>query len=82
LARSKVETFLEVLEIIKGGISKPTHIMSRASLSWQPLMRILKSMMSQGLVKETVVTGDKRSTKIYELTMKGDEIVKHFRGGG
>jgi predicted transcriptional regulator len=86
-SRSKLETFIDVLEVIKGGISKPTRIMSRANLSWQPLTRILSSMVNQGFVREIDVsdTGrkrDKRTTKLYEITMKGDEIVKHFRGGG
>ncbi len=87
MARTKLETFLEVLEVIKGGTSKPTRIMSRAGLSWQPLTRILGSMVNQGFVREIDVSGterkrDKRTTKLYEITMKGDEIVKHFRGGG
>lgn len=87
MARTKLETFLDVLEVIKGGISKPTRIMSRANLSWQPLMRILSSMVNQGFVREIDVSllprwggRDKRTTKLYEITMKGDEIVKYFRG--
>ena len=86
MPRTKLETFLEVLEVIKGGISKPTRIMSQARLSWQPLMRILSSMVNQGFVREIDVSDaerkrDKRTTKLYEITMKGDEIVKHFRAG-
>ena len=84
-ARSKLETFIDVLEVIKGGISKPTRIMSRANLSWQPLTRILSSMVNQGFVREIDVSDrkrDKRSTKVYEITMKGEEVVKYFRGGG
>ncbi len=85
-ARSKLETFIDVLEVIKGGISKPTRIMSRANLSWQPLTRILSSMVRQGFVREIDVSDtrkrDKRTTKLYEITMKGEEIVKDFRGAG
>ncbi|TEU09360.1 hypothetical protein E3J20_06555, partial [Candidatus Bathyarchaeota archaeon] len=45
--RSKLEIYLEVLQIIKGGTSKPTRIMYSANISWQPLMRVLSSMISQ-----------------------------------
>lgn len=83
--RSKLEIYLEVLQIIKGGTSKPTRIMYNANISWQPLMRVLGSMMNQGLVREIDVsdTGrkrDKRTTKIYEITMKGEQVVRYFRG--
>ncbi len=83
--RSKLEIYLEVLQIIKGGTSKPTRIMYNANISWQPLMRVLGSMMKQGLVREIDVsdTGrkrDKRTTKIYEITMKGEQVVRYFRG--
>ena len=80
-SRSKLETFIDVLEAIKGGISKPTRIMSRANLSWEPFMRILSSMVNQGFVREIDVSMG-RTTKLYEITMKGEEIVKHFRGAG
>ncbi len=83
--RSKLEIYLEVLQIIKGGTSKPTRIMYNANISWQPLMRVLGSMMNQGLVREIDVrdTGrkrDKRTTKIYEITMKGEQVVRYFSG--
>ncbi len=83
--RSKLEIYLEVLQIIKGGTSKPTRIMYNANISWQPLMRVLGSMMKQGLVREIDVsdTGrkrDRRTTKIYEITMKGEQVVRYFKG--
>lgn len=83
--RSKLEIYLEVLQIIKGGTSKPTRIMYQANISWQPLTRILRSMVSQGLVREVDTrTGgrkrDKRTSKIYEITMKGESVIKYFKG--
>ena len=83
--RSKLEIYLEVLQIIKGGTSKPTHIMYNANISWQPLIRVLESMMNQDLVTEIDVsdTGrkrDKRTTKLYEITMKGEQVVRYFKG--
>jgi len=83
--RSKLEIYLEVLQIIKNGTSKPTRIMYNANISWQPLMRVLGSMKGQGLVNEIDVTGqerkrDKRTSKLYEITMKGERVIRYFRG--
>ncbi|UCH57610.1 MAG: hypothetical protein JSV18_01435 [Candidatus Bathyarchaeota archaeon] len=83
--RSRLEIYLEVLQIIKDGTSKPTRIMYSANISWQPLMRVLKSMVSQDLIREIDVTAqetkrDKRTSKIYEITMKGEQVIRYFRG--
>jgi len=84
--RSKLEIYLEVLQIIKMGTSKPTRIMYRANISWQPLTRILTSMVSQGLI-EAVDTNslsrrkrDKRTRNIYQITMKGEQVIRYFKG--
>jgi predicted transcriptional regulator len=84
--RSKLEIYLEVLKIIKNGTSKPTRIMYQANISWQPLTRILTSMVSQGLV-EAIDTNsqsrrkkDKRTKNIYQITMKGEQVIRYFRG--
>jgi len=83
--RSKLEIYLEVLKIIKGGTAKPTRIMYQANISWQPLMRILSSMVSQGLIEEIDTTQsvrkrDKRTSKIYSITMKGEQVLRYFKG--
>ena len=48
-------------------------------------MKALGSMANQGLVREIDVsdTGrkrDKRTSKIYEITMKGEQVVRYFKG--
>jgi predicted transcriptional regulator len=83
--RSRLEIYLEVLQIIKGGTSKPTRIMYNANISWRPLMRVLGSLIDQELVREIDVSAlgrkrDKRTTKLYEITMKGEQVVRYFRG--
>ncbi len=83
--RSKLEIYLNVLQIIKEGTSKPTRIMYGANISWQPLMLSLGSMVNQGLVREIDVSDrgrkwDKRTTKVYEITMKGEQVVRYFKG--
>jgi predicted transcriptional regulator len=60
--------------------------MYQANISWQPLMRVLGSMVAQDLVREidTRVEGrrrrDKRTSKIYEITMKGEQVIRYFKG--
>ena len=83
--RSKLEIYLEVLQIIKSGVSKPTCIMYQANVSWQPLKRVLNSMVSQGLIDEIDTSSierrrDKRTSKIYEITMKGEQVHRYFKG--
>jgi predicted transcriptional regulator len=82
--RSKLEIYLEVLKIIKGGTDKPTRIMYQANISWQPLMKILTSMVFQDLVEEIdMTTGrrrDKRTSRVYVITMKGEKVLRYFRG--
>ena len=78
--RSKLEIYLDVLWIIKNGTRKPTRIMYGANLSWKPLQRILSSMVSQGLIREVDARGgrDRRTNKTYEITQKGENVVKYF----
>jgi predicted transcriptional regulator len=83
--RSKLEIYLEVLKIVKGGTEKPTRIMYQANISWQPLMKILSSMVSQELIEEIDMTSgrrrrDKRTSRIYVITMKGEQVIRYFKG--
>lgn len=77
--RSKFEIYIDVLTEIKNGIVIPTRIMYGANLSWKPLQRILKSLVSQGLVIEHAKSeGDKRTKKVYEITDKGENVLQYF----
>ncbi len=76
--------YLEVLQIIKGGTSKPTRIMYNANISWQPLKRVLNSMISQDLIREIDVSLErrkrvKRTSRLYEITMKGEQVMRYFK---
>ena len=78
--RSKLEIYLDVLWIIKNGTRKPTRIMYGANLSWKPLKQILSSLVSQGFIREVDVrdSRDKRTSTCYEITQKGENVVKYF----
>lgn len=78
--RSKLEIYLNVLQIIKSGTEKPTRIMYAANLSWKPLQKILDAMTTQGLINgvEAEDGDDKRTTKIYEISQKGENVLRYF----
>jgi len=78
--RSKLEIYLDVLWIIKNGTRKPTRIMYGANLSWKPLQSILNSLVSQGFIREVDVRDgrDKRTSICYEITQKGENVIKYF----
>jgi predicted transcriptional regulator len=79
--RSKLEVYLDVLWTIKNGTTKPTRIMYESNLSWKPLQRTLNSLASQGLVAEYEPEDnrDRRTTTCYELTQKGENVLKYFK---
>ncbi len=81
LRRSKFEIILCVLDAVKNGNDKPTRIMHKTNLSWQPLGKVLESLVEQGLLEELENTGSRRSRKTYVLTEKGRGILSYFEGG-
>ena len=78
--RSKLEIYLDVLKVIKEGTTKPTRIMYGANLSWKLLQGVLSSMADQYLIEEIDVSEsrDKRTNKVYQVTTKGDSVIRYF----
>ncbi|HUV34152.1 MAG TPA: winged helix-turn-helix domain-containing protein [Candidatus Desulfaltia sp.] len=77
--RSRFEIYVDVLSEIKNGSNKPTQIMYAANLSWRPLQEILRSLVGQGLIAEIdEEIKDKRTKVQFDLTMKGDNVVRYY----
>lgn len=58
--------------------------MQNANLSYSLLQRVLISLEKQGLVKKTeyllkVRNRDRRTTRVYELTTKGEQVLRYLR---
>ncbi len=58
--------------------------MYNANISWKPLMQALNSMISQDLIREIDVSSerrkrDKRTSRLYEITMKGEHVIRYFK---
>ncbi|RJS87513.1 DUF4364 family protein [Candidatus Bathyarchaeota archaeon] len=69
--RSRLEIYLDVLEKVSRGVSRPTNIMYKCNLSWRPLQEVLKSLIEKGLIEEI----EHRNHKYYTITEKGKEIL-------
>lgn len=71
---------MAILWMVKNGTKKPIHIMYDMNLSWKTLQRILKSLASQGLVREIDLSDrlDERTKKCYEIIRKGEKVVRYF----
>ena len=69
--RSRLEIYLDVLEKVSRGVSRPTNIMYKCNLSWRPLQEVLKSLIEKGLIEEI----EHRNHKYYTITEKGKGIL-------
>lgn len=83
--RSRLEMVLDALRAVRSGLRKPTHIMYRANLSWDKLQRILRCLVSAGLVTDHVTVvrkGIMQKVKYvrheYEITEGGKCVVDAY----
>ena len=76
--RSKMEIYLDILWIIKNGADRPTRIMYKANLSWKPFQENLKFMIDRGLIAASNSEEHDEVRKTYQITPKGDEVMKYF----
>ena len=74
MKRSRLEIYVDVLQVIDGGCNRPTRIMYKSNLSWIPLHEVLNFLTAQGALK-VKETGRKRE---YYITEKGKEILKYY----
>jgi len=69
--RSRLQLFLDVLKVINEGEYRPTRIMYRSNLSWNPLNKILKQMISLKLIKK-YENGNRR---LFMITERGERLL-------
>jgi len=53
--------------------------MYSCNLSWKSLKDILENLTEQNLLEETVIPGKKRSKRQYDITAKGENVLKYYR---
>jgi len=76
--RSRLEICLEVLRVVKSGVKKPTRIMYAVNISWNPLVRILKLLVSKGFIRKVEAKDNKQSTYYYEITQSGLKVLNYL----
>jgi len=72
--RSRLETYIDILECISRGVESPTNIMYKANLSWLPLQTYLHSLLEQKLITLEVVGTRER----YRITESGLSVLTYF----
>lgn len=72
--RSRLEIYIDVLQIIAEGTGRPTNVMYKANLSWRPLQECLSSLLDQNLIRRT--SRGKRSE--YTITESGLQVLRYF----
>jgi predicted transcriptional regulator len=78
--RSKLNIQLEVLKAVREGVDKPTRIMYAANMSWNPVRKILDSLVDGGLLSVISNTVGKRTKRRFEITEKGVSVLNYFEG--
>ena len=73
--RSRLEIYLDVLQVIANGTSKATRIMYSANLSWKPLKETLTFLTEKGLIE----VRKHRRSKRYYITPKGRRVLDYFK---
>lgn len=76
--RSKLDISLDALRAVAKGIEKPTRIMYAVGISWNPLQKVLRSMVSAGFIMETESKGDKRTMRQYNITQSGLNVLTYL----
>ncbi len=69
-----MEVKIDILQAIKEGAGRPTHIMYRSNLSWSVMQGFIKTLEIQGLVQTDASERKKR----YILTEKGERVLKTY----
>ena len=74
IRRSKLETYIDILNVIAEGVDRPTHIMYKSNVSWIALQQAFNNLMKQGFCIEE----DDGNRRKYKLTNKGFSVLEYF----
>jgi len=77
--RSRLEVYVDILDLISNGEMIPTRIMYGANLSWKPLQYMLKELETHELIAECASDDwNNRTKKAYKVTDKGVKVLQYF----
>ncbi len=81
IRRTRLDICLDILRAVKNGVRKPTRIMYAVNISWIPLKQMLSSMVSAEFISKIECKGDKRTTRHYEITQSGLNVLAYWDNG-
>ncbi|MEM2912324.1 MAG: winged helix-turn-helix domain-containing protein [Candidatus Bathyarchaeia archaeon] len=77
MRRSKFEIYFDILSVlVHYGPLKLTHIMYKANVNCNTLLKCINYLVKQGLVEERFVEEGKR---VYAVTRRGLDVVRAFK---
>ncbi len=77
--RSRLDVQLDVLTAVREGVDKTTRIMYATHTSWNPVRKILDSLVDGGLLSVIIKPGGIRAKRRYEITEKGISVLNYFK---
>lgn len=80
MRRSKLEIHIDILRALAcHGRLKPTHITYKANVNCSALKECLDFLVERSLVKEQMVSKNKKTRKFYAITEQGLTVLKNVR---
>lgn len=76
--RSRLEASMEILDALKQGIHKPTHLMFAADLQWIRFQSIIGGLVENNLVRYEPTKPNRREYFITERGLKALELWKEL----
>ena len=76
--RSRFYISLDLLRAVKKGVRKPTRIMYAVNTSWNPLKKLLESMVSGGFINKIDAKNNKHSKYYYTITPMGLNVLNYL----
>lgn len=77
--RGRLDIIADILNTSLGGVKK-TYLMYRCNLSFKQLKYYLDFMLRKGLLRFGAVRDDKTNLGLLEITDKGKEFLRNYKG--
>lgn len=73
--RSRLEIYVNILEVIERGVNKPTRIMFAVNLSWKYFKEMLSNLESWGLIERRI----EKDRELIYITERGRRILRNLK---
>lgn len=73
--RSRLEIYIDILEVIERGVNKPTRIMFAVNLSWKYFKEMLSNLESWGLIERRI----EKDRELIYITERGRRVLRTLK---